>query len=485
MHILWPIRELSREDNQFPGVMGICSLLKQEGFSVELANAEYRTIASRLDPQTPTILAYSTPTCHFRFLMDLNRRLKKEFPAVFSVFGGSHPTFFPEMIEEEGVDGVCIGEGEYAMLELAREAAAGRPLTGIRNWWIKADARIHRNPLRPLVQNLDELPLPDHELFRQAMKGKITQAIVLTGRGCPFRCSYCFNHVYRDLYPTEGHRLLRRRSVDHVMGELREIKRHGYQFIRFMDDVFILSREWVREFADKYQAEIGLPFTCLVRANYVTREIIADLKRAGCHRVMMGIECGNERVRNEILKRSMSDETIVRAAETIKAEGLKLVTANILAIPGGSLEADLDTLRLNIRCQPDYASVALLAPFPRTQIHEFARAQGYLDQETDAGLSASFGFGLRSFLNFPDPAAKRQMENLQKFFYVTTRHPWLLPLVRRLIRLPSNRIFDLIYVAAANYGMHLRAVPPRAGIKMFWRRILNKRPSRLAARPAG
>ena len=119
------------------------------------------------------------------------------------------------------------------------------------------------------------------------------------------------------MYRGKG-KVLRRRSVDNVMEELRPLKEQGYKFIRFMDDLFILSDEWVREFSEKYRRQIGLPFSCLVRANYVTAEIMACLKDAGCFKVAMGVEAGDDYVRNEILKRSMAREEIVRLRQTGK-----------------------------------------------------------------------------------------------------------------------------------------------------------------------
>ena len=483
MRVVWPIHKLGKEYSQYPGVMSISSLLRQHGFHSVVVAAEFDAVQTLLQDGRPSILAYSTPTGYFRHYVTLNRQLKAAFPSIVSVFGGPHPTFFPEMIEEDGVDGICIGEGEYAMLDLVRNLSAGEPVRHLENWWIKEGGGVHKNAVRPLIKDLDVLPQPDHALFAQAIDGPISQAIVMTSRGCPHHCTYCYNHIYRRLYEGKG-KVVRRRSVDHVMVELREIKRTGYEFIRFMDDLFILSREWVEEFATKYREQgIGLPFTCLVRANYVTGEVARALKAAGCYRMLLGVEAGNEEVRNGILKRNMTTEDIRRAAEVIKDAGLRLVTANIIGIPGGSLEADLETLALNIACKPDYASVALLHPFPRTEIGDYARELGLLDDVQMAELESSTGFGLRSPLRFKNDRERRGVENLQKFFCLAVWLPWLLPLVQRLIRLPQNRLYDMIYTISVTFGMHFKAVPLRAGILILWHRTrlagwLRRRPVR-------
>jgi radical SAM superfamily enzyme YgiQ (UPF0313 family) len=462
MRILWPIYNLQKEYSQYPGVMGMSSLLAENGFEVEIAPADYHHMKERLAQNGRTIVAYSTLSSFAQRSLELNRQIKQEFPEVFSVFGGPHPTFFPDMIEEEGVDGICIGEGEYPLLELATNLAAENPITSIRNWWIKDHGKVYRNPPRPLIENLDELPLPDHELFRRSIPGQISQAIIITSRGCPY--------IYRQIYEGKG-TVVRRRSVDNVLKELMGIKEKGYTFIRFMDDLFILSHEWVEEFSKKYQSQIGLPFSCLVRANYVSGDITKMLHEAGCYRMTMGVEAGNDYVRNKILKRNMSKEQILNAARVIKDAGIRLTTANILAIPGGSLDADLETLHLNIQCRPNYASVALMEAYPRTEIYEYAKKEGLLDEKHLDVVGSSIGFGLSSAIKFRDKVEKRRMENLHKLFPLAVRFPWCLPLVRKLIRLPSNRIFDFIYRCSVSYGIHMEALPPRIGLTILLRKI--------------
>ena len=117
MKVLWPVINLYKGENQFIGIMTMASLLGQSGHHSEVVEAEYTQIKARLQQSKPDIVAFSTPSIYSQTYVELNRRLKGEF-RFFSIFGGPHPTFFPELIEEEGIDGICIGEGEYAMLEL-------------------------------------------------------------------------------------------------------------------------------------------------------------------------------------------------------------------------------------------------------------------------------------------------------------------------------------------------------------------------------
>ncbi len=485
MLVLWPVHRLEEEHNQYPGIMTLSAVLKDRGFRSEVIAANDELIRSRLHGEGCVVLAFSTTSALVKASVELNRRIKAHHPEVVSVFGGAHPTYFPDMVEEEGVDGVCVGEGEYAMLELVRALDEGRSPRNIENWWIKEDGVIHKNPLRALIEDLDQLPLPDREAFTLATSEPASHTIVMTGRGCPYGCTYCYNHLYQKLYAGKGN-LIRRRSVEHVLRELRLLKDEGYRFIRFMDDLFTLQPDWVREFSSRYAAEIGLPFTCLVRANYVDRAVIADLKRAGCHRIMMGVEAGSERLRLEVLKRRMSDEQILEAAQIIRDSGIKLVTANILALPGGTLADDWETVDLNIRARPDYSSASILNAFPGTEIHEIAQSMGLIQEDHLAAVVSEGGFGFTSALKIADPKEKRRIENLHKFFPLLIWFPWLKPVVRQLIKLPPNRFFLFIYMMCINLGTHLISIPSGIGgpllLKKIKRRFMPK--SRLSPKRA-
>jgi len=467
IQIVWPVIDLYKGDNQFVGISQISALLKKKDFVSQVIEADFKKIKSRLRKDTLTILAFSTPTVYAQTYLELSRRLKRE-GSVFSIFGGPHPTYFPDLIEAEGVDSLCRGEGEYPMVECVEALRDGHPITGIPNLWIKEKGTIFRNPLRPLIEDLDTLPLPDHEIFRRAIPNNVWQAVVMTSRGCPYQCTYCFNHAYRELYRGKG-RMVRRRSVGHVIQELKSVKAHkNYEFVRFVDDLFTLNPEWVEEFSEKYRTEIGLPFSCFVRANHITPQIARQLKTAGCWRVQMGLEAGDEFVRNEVFKRNMSEGDIVRAARIIQGAGLKLVTGNILGSPGVTLEQDLKTLALNMKIKPHFAGVSLLQPYPGTEIFNYARQLGMLDPA--GGTLRETTVSRTSTLTFKNRREKDRIENLQKLFFLPIEIPWSFPLVKAMIKLPANRFFHYVFSRWVNYGQYFRVVPPRIGGKYFWKR---------------
>jgi radical SAM superfamily enzyme YgiQ (UPF0313 family) len=469
MRILWPVVDLYKGENRSIGIMILASLLKEVGCQSEIVNADFKSIENKLDQSDrPTLIAYSTPTVHAGILIELNRQLKKKHE-FFALFGGPHPTFFPEMIEEQGVDAICIGEGEYAMLELVENLTAGNSIEKIENLWIKKGERIAKNSIRPLIQDLDRLPLPDHDIFRRMIPNRIWYACVLTGRGCPYHCTYCFNHAYRELYRGKG-KYIRRRSAENVLEELRELKKHKcYRFVKFADDIFTFQHDWLEEFCPRYKEEIGLPFSCLTRANHVNPKILRILKVAGCYKITLGLETGNDLVRNDILKRNMSKNELLRAAKWIKEQGIYLQTGNMLGIPGGSLEADFETLRLNIQCGTDYSGVTLLQPYQRTEMYDYAKSLGMIDPEPQLDKNSYRGI---SMLKFKSNKEKSMTENLQKLFPIAVSFPRIYPFVKYLIRLPKNPLFSFMFARWVNFCQYFRIIPARIGLAALWRRSI-------------
>jgi anaerobic magnesium-protoporphyrin IX monomethyl ester cyclase len=464
LHVLFVIKEI---DNEPQGILLISSVLKQAGHQVSLVVASDEDPVATASRLQPDVLGYTVYTGPHTWYLELNQRIRAKLPGVLSIFGGPHPTFFPEMIERDGVDGLCIGEGEYATLDLINalersDDGVRLPDPAIPNWWFKLNGEVVRNGLRPLLtsEELDELPFADRGLLYNAHEQSRNTKIkpFITGRGCPYDCAFCFNKAYSDLYSGRGRRY-RRRSPDNVIRELKEVtSQHDVRFVLLMDDTFILQDEWLNEFMSRFKAEIGLPFWCQVRANLVTDENLALFKDAGCVSVSFGLEAGNDRLRNAVLNRNMSREEILGAAEALRRHDITFMTNNMLGLPTGTLEDDFETLELNAQCKPAYANVFLFQPYPKTALGEWAYQHGWMMGSFD-DLSGSVSDD--TVIKFGSDAEKRQIENLQKLFALGVEFPFLVPIIRRLIRLPSNQLFWLVYKLWKGWAIKNRMFPFR------------------------
>ncbi|MBI4846358.1 MAG: radical SAM protein [Candidatus Omnitrophica bacterium] len=447
MNILFAVKDCFTEHI---GVMMLSSVLKKAGHNVELEAATIKALKKRLALGSYGIIAYSVPTMYLEHYLKINREIKHTHN-IYTVFGGSHATFVPGIIEEEGIDCICIGEGEHAMLELADALTYGRSITGIKNLWVKQDGKIYKNEVRPFIRDLDSLPFPDRLLFMNSRINK-SKLQVLTSRGCPYICSYCTQNAYSQLYGPSW-RNMRRRSVENVIAEIKEASAiRNPKIILFEDDLFVSDKQWLREFSLQYSRYINRPFFCYVSPRHIDEETAALLKDSGCYGVSIGVETANDDLRRRVLKRDVATDDIFRAAKLIKKACLKLETLNILGIPYGSLKDDFDTLSLNIQCRPDFAAVKLLSPYPGTEIRsrlskENKLAEKYPDSDW------------QSICRFNSEREKKCIENLRALFSIAVEFPALLPLVKRLVYLSFAGAYKVIFLIWEGYASCVRLYP--------------------------
>jgi len=299
---------------------------------------------------------------------------------------------------------------------------------------------IEATPLRAPETDLDALPYVDRALYHAAVgRHGAAMRYFLTGRGCPFSCTYCLGPKMRDLF---GGPPVRQRSVEHVLGEICEVReRWGLESVLLGDDIFGLDKAWASEFLARYRREVGLPLVCHLRVGTFDRAFLDELRGAGCWMLSFGIESGNDRVRRQIMHRDISREEIVAAAGMVKEAGIVLETTNIVGLPTETLDEAFETVALNRDCGTDLVSVSVFQPYPGTALAERAREQGLLPEDYAERIDRTYFEG--SPLRMPGIV---RLVNLHKFFALLVAHPRLEPLVRRLIRLRPNPLFTLVFV---------------------------------------
>ena len=198
------------------GASYISAVLKENGHQVTAINIDDGSdYVEKIKKLNPDMLAYSVATSQAPRYLEVNREIKREHKC-FSLFGGPHPTFFPKMIEEDGVDAICTGEGEYSTLELCNALDAGKDYTHVDTMVFKVGDKIITNPNRPFINKvgLNNVPFPDRELIREFPVWRQRTGYVMAGRGCPYDCTFCFNHISRDTQEDAG----RQRSVEICSG---------------------------------------------------------------------------------------------------------------------------------------------------------------------------------------------------------------------------------------------------------------------------
>jgi len=370
----------------YHGLGYLSAVLKRAGHATELmylqsvpTRGEFLT---KFAQTAADLVAFSSTTHQHRYVELCAEWIKAASPATLTVAGGTHPTLVPEQVlSNPAIDIVCVGEGERPLLELVNALQESRDFGSIANLWVRRHGDVMRNPLRPLLADLDELPFPDRELFgfQEILAQNDGWVDLMAGRGCPYGCSYCCNPALRERLKGLG-KYVRYRSVPNVLAEIRDLaRRYAVRTLNFQDDVFTLDRDWAIEFCRAYGQEFTFPFWINTRVERINdEELVSALARAGCRGVRIGIESGNEGLRAEILKRRMSNAEIRQAFALARRHGLDIYTCNMLGVPGETAEMIAETIALNRELEPADLQFSVFYPYPMTELHDVAVRNGYL-----------------------------------------------------------------------------------------------------------
>lgn len=282
---------------EFLGTMYLSAMLKGQGHSCKVFIGRNKVIINGLKSYNPDVIAFSIFTSQYKWAINLAKEIKENLGRdKFIIMGGSHPTFYPDIIHNEYIDAICIGEGEEAIIEFAQNLADKKKIKGVKNFWVKDGGEIIKNPLRPLIQDIDSIPFADRGVYYHCnfLREYPNKGFII-GRGCPYACSFCFNASLRKMYQNISENYVRLRHPEMVIQEIDTVRaKYPLPTLRFLDDTFIHNKKWLFHFLKLYKKEIRIPFYCNLRANIVDEEIIAGLKEANCYRVSFGIESGTK-----------------------------------------------------------------------------------------------------------------------------------------------------------------------------------------------
>ena len=440
------------KSENFLAPIGLCSISAvslREGHETYLCQMNTQEPLECIAKVKPDIVAYSASTGEAKHYLRLNRLIKTKFPHIFTIMGGPHPTFYPDVILENDLDAICVGEGEEAFIDLLDAIRDKKSLEGIPNIVTKNNR--NKWTVRHLIPDLDSLPFPDYALlYDNTPMGKYPLKSFIVSRGCPYDCTYCFNSAWRKIYKDKG-KLLRRHSVDYVIDNIKYVKtKWVLSNIKFYDDIFVYrADDWLEDFSKKYKKYINLPFFILTRADLLTEDMIRLLKYAGCRTISMSIEAGNENIRNGVLKRAMSNEQIISAHRLCDKHGIYTFTNCIIGVPNTTINNDIESIDLAIKCKVSWIEFLIFHPYPGTELGQMAVNKGLY--KSDYGrMHTSYMY--RSPLNCFSEKEKNIQTNLSVLGAVAVIMPRLRNLiVRNLIYKKHNRVFTLLYYSLKMY----------------------------------
>ena len=383
------------------GIQCLSAFLKQHGHETALVNDpnlfdnpwvhhprlskifdNEREVLEQIDHHNPDLIGMTVVTDDLSWALKWAKKIKKHFNIPI-VFGNVHATFHPdECLANDEVDFVVRGEGEWTLLELVEALEGRKNFSEVLGLSYKDNGKVIKNPMRPLINDLDILPFPDKDLYYNVMPYLNHGYTTMSGRGCPYRCTFCDNNTSMKLYKDEvpkTQKWARRHSPEYVVNEILWAKeKYGINHVRFNDEDFSFDKNWLREFCPLYKEKVGIPYFAWVYPNTIDEEMAKLLAESGCDAVEMGIQSGAQHLRKEILHRNTKDDQIRIAMQALRKYNIRTTVDIIIGLPTETKE-DLDeTVRLLADTNPWHLYAFWLRYYPSTEILSIAKEKKLL-----------------------------------------------------------------------------------------------------------
>jgi anaerobic magnesium-protoporphyrin IX monomethyl ester cyclase len=402
------------------GIATLAAQLERRGIETRIFDCtfqSYRRVAKNLLEFRPDIVGISSMILLSRDTFRFADLLRERLPGTLLAVGGAMPTLYPERYAGR-FDLVFRGESDLSFPDfcqdyfskgatrktLYRLDLSGYPGLNSHNLDLIVD-----NPLiHYSQQELRSFPIPDrggfdHASYQQAWmekNGTRTTSIMIT-YGCPFDCDFCSRPVFGNLY--------RKRDLDVVFEEIRQVEQLGYDHLWIADDNFTLDLKFLSRFCQR-MLRSQMKWSCLSRSTSITPEVAQLMKEAGCQRVYLGLESGSNEVLRMMNKKA-SLEDGMSAVESFHQAGVEVAAFFIVGYPGETATTIEKTFKLALSLPLD--EISFNVPFPLPGSALFDRVSG-VDPTKDWSQENDVSFVYQSEF---DPAwLKRRIRSTMRKF---------------------------------------------------------------------
>lgn len=360
------------------GIAYMAGVLQENNIDVEILDAsaedmDFKDVEKELLKRKPDLVALTALTPTIGRALETAQVVKETLPDSIVVMGGYHPTFnFIETLEDENVDIVIRGEGEYIMLNLVQALENQSSLHDVKGIVFEDEnsKEIVVNPEAPLIQDLDELPFPALNLLPmkkyRLLDMDTHMTTMITTRGCPMQCSFCSSAAMHG-------KKIRERSVENIVDEIEYLKtNYDIDTIAFMDDTFTLKKRKVMAICDEIlKRNIEIMWGCTSRVDTLDEKLLKKMKEAGCITIFIGVESADQQQLDNMCKNT----TITKIENAFKiAHKLKIrtIASVALGMPGDTKEIMNKTVKFVHKLKPNYAIYSLATPYPGTRFYKEA-----------------------------------------------------------------------------------------------------------------
>lgn len=421
----------------------IGAIAKAEGCEVRIIQQQQKSDEEMLQEIidfSPQLVGFSVMTYNYPASLTLARKIKHYNPEILTIFGGYHPSFFPEIVKEDAIDFAIIGEGEATFREFLQVLNSDRNFKRVKGLAFY-DAEVSVNESRERIKDLDFLPNPlrDYNILKECrisglnyppLSKQNSVAQVLHSRGCPHNCTFCCS-------PFLYGRKVFFRSPEKVVEEMQEIKeKYGTNYFYFADLSFNLNKQKVIALCNEIKKrKLDVNWFCMCRVDNIDQELLKIMKEAGCSRIGFGIDALYEKTLNKVKPgQKISMDKIKTALELTNAIGIIARTFIIIGYPW-EIKEDLENTKEILKTLPiDELRIGLLTPLPGSVIYEEFKKEGliltddfskytteeYVIKNPDFTPEAMAEFREKLFREFYQSKEydKRKNEKIKKFHYL-------------------------------------------------------------------
>jgi len=432
------------------GISQLSAILKKQGHKVSLAytasifhdryNIEMPGLSKyfnddsyvlqQIKEQQPELIAFSALTSTYQWMLSIARKAKEMNPHVKTVFGGVHPSAVPALVlARPEVDYIVVGEGDLAFPAIARAIET-------KNFSSPIDNTRYKDPTGKVIsgiqkgfnQDLDLLPFYDKRIWEDHVRIQ-DMYLTMASRGCPYRCTFCFNNFFAKLPEEKSGKYVRLRSVEHMIAELKHAKkRYDIRWVDFEDDVFTTNKKWLESFLPLYKKEINRPFKLLTHPKYMDDDIAHWLKEAGAEWIQMGVQSMDESFKKDSLLRFERSDDIASSLESMIKHGLHVKVDHMFGLPNEPITAQKLALDLYQTHTPARIQTFWTCYLPGTEMMQKAVDEKKLTEEQTRRINEGEEFYFfRNTDNVKDP----ELMELYKIYEVIFR---ILPAIPAKLR---------------------------------------------------
>ncbi|XZF13661.1 B12-binding domain-containing radical SAM protein [Chitinophagaceae bacterium MMS25-I14] len=366
------------------GTLFAASFLREHGYEVALHDVMFlndpKAIQPVLESFKPQMLViyddgfnYLTKMCltNMREAAFEMSKLAKSMGCTVAVSSSDSTDHFNKYLDN-GADFVMLGEAEHTLLDLANGVRDNNLEAGtIPGLAYREDGQTVRTAARPVLNDLDSLPLPawdlaDMQAYKKAWMGSTGYFSInmSTTRGCPFKCNWCAKPIYGNRYNA--------RTPENVFSEVKMLhETYHFDHIWFCDDIFGLKPGWVKRFAELLkQSGIRIRFKIQSRADLLLKdEQVTPLAEAGCETVWMGAESGSQKIL-DAMDKGITVQQIQEAVQQLKAHKIRTALFLQFGYLSETKEDIVMTLDMLRRLMPDEIGISVSYPLPGTKFYE-------------------------------------------------------------------------------------------------------------------